>query len=1020
MASFKEKKAVEDYILEKLQESGWKFRQAEELERESYQEPLLKKNLVRAIKRINDQCELTDEDIRKVLNELEYRSPGIEGIKEILRRLKEGHYVKLEKEKTLKQIKLIDDDKNIGKNKFIVARQVTYKSATNEIRPDIVLYVNGIPLVVIECKNPADPAVSWHDGYDQIKDYENKVPELFKYVQFSIAAAETAKYFPNVPWLDDVHIHTWKNEKFDILDVTLEMLSPSILVDLIQNFLFLREEKGKTNKVIARYMQYRAANKIFERVIRNLEGETEKNSGLVWHWQGSGKTLTMIFAAYKLFKHELLEHPSIFFIVDRQDLEEQLTEEFAALGIPVRAISSIEGLTNTLLHDSGKGERGIFISLVQKFRSEDLEKLREKLNKLKGRGEKTIFDRKNVIAFVDEGHRSQYGSLAAEMRRILDNAFFFAFTGTPIAKRGRDTYYVFSYPKTGERYLDRYFIKSSIEDGFTRPITFEPRLENEVHLKKRELERFLQEEFEEIPEEYRKEVEDRVRRRLDKIRVFMLDSKRIKKIAKDIKEHFEENVDGKFKAMVVGVNRAACLKYKKALDEILPKQYSEIVMTFGQDSTEGIEEYFKKLKQRYHKKDEKTIRKEIVRKFKEEEYPKILIVTNMLLTGFDAPILQTMYLDKPLKEHRLLQAIARTNRPYKGVKETGLIIDYVGISKEFEKAVAIYSKQDIKNVKEIAQDIEEKKKEFVELLNKTMALFEDLSINAGDNDRKSLMRTKKHLVENKDYARKFEKNYRKLKRLFELLGPDPVKAKYLQEFNWLSGIYYAYTRHIRREDPDETERYVKKYFKKTLDYIHKSIDIDRIRKDFPIISLDEKYLEKIEKAYPDLESRISDMIFTLNKFVLVDRTRNPVYESVADRVEKIVKSWEQRKKEVKASYYQRLRQETYEELKQAVEELNQAGRRQKELGLNNAEYYTLLVLEKSLGKDNKLIEHAKKIVQDVSGKIFKNWALQRSVVKDVEKIVRRGLRRYLKEYKLNKEKRDEIHGRVMAILKRFA
>jgi len=955
---FNEKKAVEDFIVERLQERGWQFKKVDELERESYQEPLLKKNLVRAIKRINSNLELVEEDIKKVLNNLEYKSPGVEGIKQILWTFKEGLHIKLEKEKTLRHVKLFDDE-NGNKNEFIVTRQITYKSATEEIIPDIVLYVNGIPLVVIECKNPADPKVSWYDGYKQIKRYEKKVPELF---------------------------------------------TPAVLVDLVQNFIFVREERGKANKVMTRYMQYRAANKIYDRVIKNLQGEVDKNSGLIWHWQGSGKTLTMIFAAYKLSKCNYLENPSIFFIIDRLDLEEQLSGEFAALDITTETMSSIGELISTLLHDSGRGKRGIFISLIQKFRNEDLERLRDKLNKFKGQGEETIFDRRNVVAFVDEGHRSQYGSLAAEMRRILDNAFFFAFTGTPIAKRGRDTYGIFSYPKTGERYLDKYFIKSSIEDGFTLPIVFQSRLEKDVHLKKEQLEGFLQEKFEEIPEEFRKEVEQRVRKRLNAIRVFMLDPSRIKMIAEDIKAHFEENVDGKFKAMVVGVNREACVKYKKALDEFLPKEFSEIVMTFDRDGTQDIQNYLNKLKQKYHKKDEKGIRKEVIRKFKEEEYPKILIVTDMLLTGFDAPILQTMYLDKPLKEHRLLQAIARTNRPYKDVKEAGVIVDYVGISKEFEKAVAIYSKQDIKSVGEIAQDIEEEKKEFIKLLNETIALFPNFNVK--NADRETLMRAIRHLVESKDSARNFEKNYKRLKRQFELLGPDPIKAEYLQEFNWLSDVYYAYSRHIKRVDPDEAEKYVKKYFRKTLDYIHKTIDIDKIRKDFPIISLDEKYLEELEKAYPDLDNRISDMIFTLSKFVLVDRHRNPVYESVADKVERIVESWRKRQKEAEA---------IYQELKQVIGEFNQAGRRQRDLRLNNAEYYSLLILEKYFGKDEKLIKDTKTLIQNISGKMFKDWTLQKSVVKDIERTVRR----YLRKYKISKNKRDEIHGKIMAVLKRF-
>lgn len=1004
MPVFNEKSAVEDYIIDRLQEDCWEYKGPDELERDSYQEPLLVNNLVRAIKKINRHLDLSDEDIKKILDDLRYKSTGMEGIKQILWYLKEGCPIKLEKEKTLRYVNLLDHERP-GNNEFIVSRQVTYKSAGETIRTDIVLYVNGIPLVVIECKNPADPTVSWYDGYRQIKGYEKKIPELFKYVQFSMATAETAKYFPNVPWLDYVDVHTWRKEEFDILEATLEMFKKETILDLIQNFIFVREEKGKANKVIARYMQYRAANKIFDRVIDNLQGKTEKNSGLIWHWQGSGKTLIMVFTAYKLFKHKTLENPSIFFILDRVELEEQIRDEFAALNLPFEMITSIRKLTNMLLHDDGRGKRGVFITLIQKFRNEELLELRGKLDKLKGSGEETILGRKNVVSFVDEGHRSQYGSLASEMRTVLSNAFFFAFTGTPIAKRGRDTYRIFSYPEDKENYLDRYFILDSIRDGFTVPIRYQSRLEKKVHLNKETLESFLTEEFEEIPDEYKEDVEQKMRRKLDTVRVMMKNPKRIETISMDIGEHFSENIDEKFKAMVVAVDRKACVLYKEMLDKILPPEYSEIVMTFNEKDREHedrkeIWEYFKALQKKYHEKDEGDIRKKIITKFKEEEYPKILIVTDMLLTGFDAPILQVMYLDKPLKEHRLLQAIARTNRPFKGVKEAGLILDYVGIFREFEKAIAIYSKDDIAGV---AYNLEEEKKEFVKLMNEAKQIF--TGINTQKVDRETLMKAVRRLVESKNKARKFEITYRTLKRKFELLGPDPMKIQYLNEFKWISAVYYAYIRHVKRIDPDEADRYVRKYFRKTLDYIHETTDIDKIKKDFPIISLDEKYIEKVEKAYSDLESRISDIAFTLTKFVLVDRARNPIYESIADKVERILKNWEERKKANK---------DIYEELKQAIGEFNESGGRQKKLKLTNLEYYTLLILEKHLEKDEKLVEDAKELIQSISDKRFKGWTLQKSAVKDIGRTIRKSIRKY----KISTTERDKIYEDIIKTLKK--
>ncbi|MDI6655781.1 MAG: HsdR family type I site-specific deoxyribonuclease, partial [Candidatus Hydrothermarchaeota archaeon] len=489
MPTFTEKSAVEDYFVKRLQEKGWRFVPADELERESFEEPLLTNNLVRALKRLN--AGIGGEEIKQVLNELKLKGAGMEGSKQVLNYYKFGVAVKFEKERVVKYVKLFDYE-NPQNNEFIMSRQARYHGR-EDIRTDVMLYVNGIPLVDIELKSPVSFSESWRDAYRQIKDYEKNVPELFKYVQIGIAAEQVAKYFPTVPWQEEVKIHEWREEGKDSIDSTIEMLSPATLLDIIKNFLFYRVEMGNETKVIARYMQYRAANKIVDRVLNHLEGKEEKNKGLIWHWQGSGKTFTMIFAANKLYHDERLENPTIFFIVDRIELEEQLYGEFASLDMPPEIINSIEELRRILRHDEGRGKRGIMLTLIHKFRPEEIDELRRELEEL-SQSKETIQNRKNVIAFVDEGHRTQYGSLAAEMKSVLKSAFFFAFTGTPISKRGRDTYLEFSYPPQ-ENYFDKYFITDSIKDGFTVRIAYQPRLEREVHLKKEMLETFLEVEF---------------------------------------------------------------------------------------------------------------------------------------------------------------------------------------------------------------------------------------------------------------------------------------------------------------------------------------------------------------------------------------------------------------------------------------------------------------------------------------------------------------------------------------------
>lgn len=983
MPTFREKSLVEDYVISQLEAKGWKFIKSEELARESFEEPLLVSDLIRALKRINP--EIGDEEIKKVLNELKLKSSGVEGIKQILNFFKQGVPVKFEKEKVLKYVKLFDF-RTLGNNDFTVSRQFWFHGREKR-RLDALLYVNGIPLVNIECKDPTNPAESSYIAYRQIKDYEKTLPELYKYVQIGVAICETARYFPIVPWLDDVKWEKWKSELKDSVDSVIEMLSPEILLDLIKNFIFVREERGKTTKVIARYMQYRAVNKVVERVLKNFEGEKEPNKGLIWHWQGSGKTLEMVFSANKLFK--ALGNPTIFFILDRTDLEKQLYEEYTALDIsPLpEKIETINGLVNVLKHGGGIGKRGIFTVLIQKFR-EEIQEFKEL--------EPAITNRRDIIVFADEGHRTQYGSLAARMRNILKKAFFFAFTGTPLTKPGRDTYEIFSN-LPDEKYLDKYFITDSISDGFTLKIAYQPRLEKEVHLKKEDLKFFLEQEFDELPEETREKVEEKIKKKLNTLKVILKNIERVRLVAKDIAQHFKENVDEKFKAMVVAVDRETCVLYKKELDGLLPKEYSELVMTFSRTDPKIIRDYLDELRERYNGKEIEDIIKEIIDKFKDEENPKILIVTDMLLTGFDAPILQTMYLDKPLKEHRLLQAIARTNRPYNDVKEAGLIIDYLGILKEFKRAFEIYSDEEIKNA---VYSPEKLQGEFRELLNRVLELFKDIR---RDYERETLMNAFDVLSSDEKTAKEFLRSYRKLRKIFELLGPDIIKAELFNEYKWISAIFVYYTRLVdRRGDP--VDQQVRKYFNRTLRYVYLATELEKIKKDLPLIQFDDDYLRKLEEKVKSEDEKAADIVFTLNRWVLVERYKNPIYESVADKVERILKSWKERTEDFK---------KIYSESTAIIKEIFALKKRQRQLGLSDMEYSILLVFEK---EDKKIkLEEIISFVESIKSQMFSNWNVQQSAQKAMGRIVRR----FLRTYKPGLEERERLYEKIMRCIENY-
>jgi len=757
-----EKRLVEDYIIEKLtKQKNWEFIKAENLKREDLREPLLIPNLIEAIKRINRDVELTDGDINRVIAEIKLASATMEGAKKVLRTIKHGAPIKLEKERTVKYIQLIDYEKPQN-NEFIVSRQVRY-TGQEEIRADIMLYVNGIPIVLIECKSPAKPYSTLEDAYQQVKAYEKKVPELFKYVQFSIAAEWNANYFPNTTYGKETSQEKWRVEGItDEVDATVQMLEKHTLLDLIKHFIFIREHRGELTRVIARWMQYQATNQIVERVTKNLKGEDPRTHGLIWHWLGSGKTFTMIFAANKLWLNKTPANPTIFFIVDRIELEDQLRTEYEALETSLPPLQRIESAKN-LIETLKLNKRGAFLTLIHKFRPGEIKQFIEQLQKLETKKqEENPLTRRDIIAFIDEGHRTQYGLLAAAMRHALKNAYFFAFTGTPIAKGERDTYTYFAYPEKGEYYLHRYFIIESQKDGHTLPICFTSRLLNKVGLKYnketiQEYHTFLESEtledieeridpesykkmidylvekgaLKEVPQEYRLKVRERIKKKMNKIRVFMEKPERINTIAQDIAKHFLENVDGKFKALIVTASRLSCVRYKKALDEAFTKlgvpqakQYTEVVMTYNYKDKGEIGEYLKKIRDKYGKtKEIKEITEEIVTRFKQKELPKILIVTDMLITGFDFPKLQTLYLDKPLKDHLLLQTVARVNRPAKE-KEAGLIVDYVGVLEDYEKALAFYEKTDYTAISESFRDIHKFAQEFEKLLKETEKLVE--------------------------------------------------------------------------------------------------------------------------------------------------------------------------------------------------------------------------------------------------------------------------------------------------------
>jgi len=1003
-----EKKLIEDYVAEELQSIGWKLVKADELRRESIKQPLLIDNFKNAILRINKDLNIGENELKKVIDEVQLITSGQEGAKNFLHILKYGIGVKFEKERVVKLINLFDF-KNLENNEFIFSRQVHFRGK-DLIIPDILLYINGIPLVDIECKDPTSLRVSWEEGYNQIKkEYENLTPELFKYIQIGISFAEKVRYFPIVPWQKDVSTYLWREDNLPEDEAIFQFLKPSTLLDILRNFLFIREEYGEMTKVIARYMQYRAANKIYQRVIDNLEGKTEKNKGLIWHWQGSGKTLTMIFAAHKLFFEEKLENPTIFFIVDRRDLEEQMNVELSSLKLnfSFKKIGHIKKLKEVISHDNFRGERGIFLTLIHKFRENFLPE--ELFSNFQNDKQKVNFisQRKNIVCFLDEVHRSQYGLLAGQMKNVFKNAFFFGFTGTPIAEDERNTYSEFGYPLNEEGYLDKYFIDDSQKDGFTVPLVYLSRFSNiKERFNEDDLKLFLEKvESEDLDEAEKEKIEKVIKEKLNYIRVFLENVKRIKEISQDIANHFKENIDGIFKSMVVAGSRKACVLYKKYLDQHLPPNYSEVVMTFNPNDEEPIRSFYKEWQERNSDAldDESRIRN-IVESFKDEEkLPKILIVTDMLITGFDAPILQTMYLDKLLKKHKLLQAIARVNRPYKDIKTAGLIVDYIGILKNINSAFYQYYKG---NVQGVISDFSVLLERFKELMKELEKIFSGIEHQF---NREHLMKAIDRLRDEKTEEEFIEK-YREARKLFEIMGSYEKKVEFIEEFKWFTTIY-EYWKKLTTDDSDKEK--IKKYFKKTLEIIHKETEIQKIDKSLPAVKFDINYLDKIRKSSLSTEEKAVNILFTLEKLIIVDQEKNPVYKTILDRLEELIKKWQERKIEY---------QELFREENKIIDFIQEKENERKELNLEPFEFGMLSLLSQHLPEKNqtKLRGFINEIMNTIEEDLIENWRENPTLKQNIERKLRIFTLKFKKEYGLTYDGFDKLHKELVSYINDYA
>ena len=809
---------LESSTIEMLQSQGWEYANGKELspeglfcERESFSQIVLINRLRNAIARINPHipAEAQEAAVQKVLR---IYSPVL------LHNNEEFHKLLVEKVKIPYQqngyersheIALIDFDEPKN-NQYLIVNQYTIIENNRNKRPDVLLFVNGLPLVVIELKNPTDENANIRSAFKQIQTYKAIIPSLFTYNAICIisdgleckAGSVSADLNRYMCWKSSNGLKEASRFKPQLDTLLKGMLQPSTLLDLVRNFIVFEKTKREdaktgltqivTEKKLAAYHQYYAVNKAVQSSIIASGINGDKRGGVVWHTQGSGKSLSMVFYSGKLITATEMQNPTIVVITDRNDLDDQLFATFAASvqllrQEPVQA-ENREHLKELLKVASG----GIVFTTIQKFMPDTLtSSVYDQLS-----------DRRNIVVIADEAHRTQYGfeaklldeidketkevtgkriayGFAKYMRDALPNATYIGFTGTPIEGTDVNTPHVFG------NYIDRYDIKDAVTDGATVRIFYESRLAK-VNLDA-EGKRLIEEFDKELETDEEVSEKQKAKAKWTKLEAIVGNEDRIKNLARDIVTHFEKRqtvFEGK--AMIVAMSRRIAADIYKEIIELRPGWHSEdmtkgvikVVMT--SNSADGPE-----IARHYTTKQQ---RKDLSERMKDpDDELKIVIVRDMWLTGFDAPCLNTMYIDKPMRGHNLMQAIARVNRVFKD-KPGGLVVDYLGIGIDLKKALSFYSSAGGKG--EPAENIAKAVDIFLEKMEVIKQMFAEES-----NTRKDI------LVEEPDayYENSLKFNYKRfiivdskeklsiiLQAEEHILGLQEGKERFIREVSLLS------------------------------------------------------------------------------------------------------------------------------------------------------------------------------------------------------------------------------------------
>jgi type I restriction enzyme R subunit len=856
------------------------------------------------------------------------------------------------------------DAANPAHNQLVVTNQWIYQAGAAEKRFDEVFVVNGLPIVIGEAKTPTRSAVTWFDGAFQVNEiYERQVPAMFVPNVFSFATEGKLLRYGTIrmpidiwgPW------RTRENEPegslADVRRTVESMLRPEVVLDILQSFtVFATDKKHRRIKIICRYQQYFTTNQIVERVVKGYP-----KKGLIWHFQGSGKTLLMVFAAQKLRLHPRLGNPTVIIVVDRIDLDTQISATFNAADVPNMVGVATRQELQALL---GQDVRKVLITTIHKF----------------GEAGGKLNERSNIIVMVDEAHRTQEGDLGRKMREALPNAFLFGLTGTPINRADKNTFWAFGADEDEKGYLSRYSFQESIRDKATLPLHFEA---PEVKLKIGKA--AIDEAYKAITGELSEQDRDDLAKRAAKMAVLVKNPERVRAVVNHIVKHFQTKVEPNgFKAQVVTFDRECCVLYKAVMDELIGPEASAVVMTGAQNDPPEWKRHVR----------DKDAEEKLLDRFRDPADPlQFVIVTSKLLTGFDAPILQVMYLDKPMKDHNLLQAICRTNRTFGQEKTHGLIVDYIGIFDDVARALNF----DEKAVQLVVSNIEELRKALPLQVQKCLAFFPGVDRTVGGYE--GLMAAQQCLPNN-DVRDKFAAQYSVLGTIWEALSPDPCLTPYETDYRWLTQVYESV------KPPSGNGKLLWHALgAKTVELINQNVHVESVRDDVETLVMNAEVLNDILKdADPVKKGREIEIL-------LIARLRrhlgNAKFVALGERLEKI----KERHEQGFLTSLQFLKEilELAKDVVEAEKEADPAEERDRA-----REALTELFKEAKSHNTHIIVERIVADIDDIVKKVrFPDW----QHTTQGERLVQKELRRTLLKYKLHTD--QELFDKAYAYIRQY-